>query len=111
MKVERTLFCFEGDTITDMKRADTIKWEGRLWLVPAWIDNLKTQTSRPERIVCLDLLEHQDGGPPGVDYTLSRPIPRCVWDGQAPPGTKGGYLIVEDPPIQVPTQEILFREP
>ena len=111
MKIRRTLVGFEGDSIQQLRRVDTIEHEGKTWLVPYWIDNLDKGTSRPERIVLLDLLEYTDSdGLRGISHTLKTPMPKCVFEGQNPPPSKGVFVIVENPPIEVQTHEILFRD-
>jgi hypothetical protein len=111
MKIKRTLVAVEGMSLGELERWDTIEYEGKLWLVPYWLDNPSKGTSRPGRIVCLSLLEHDVGdGPHGISYTLRQPMPKFVVDGQTPPEAAGKFVIVENPPIQVQTHERLFRD-
>ena len=86
----------------------TVTYQGKEWLAAPWIDNSETGKSRPERIVCLDLLEHQKSADPRYQYVLTRPIPKSVFDGQIPPPAKGIFVVVENPPIEFETTDVLF---
>lgn len=107
MLVKKTVFAFEGDTIEDGPNlCDTIEHEGRKWLVPIWLHNDATGTSKPERIICLDLLEHQKSNGLRFDFVLTRPMPKDAFFGHAQPLSKGIFLIVEHPSIEIDTQDI-----
>jgi hypothetical protein len=110
MRIQKTLIIFEGDGAGDQRLCDTIEHESRRWLVTAWIDSPTTGKSRPERLVCLDLLQHQKSDGVHYDYLVNYPIPKGVFDGQTQPPSKGIFLVLEDPPIEFETHELLFPE-
>jgi len=69
MPVWKTALFFEGESIADgMSVLDTIEHEGRKWLVPFWLTDESSGLSKPERIICLDLLPHQKSGAIHYDY-------------------------------------------
>lgn len=73
-----------------------IKHEGKLWLVPQWRDNPTEQTTKPERIICLDGQPYQPGGKIGdksFDYLLNRPVSTAVLYGPSPSQEKGGFVV------------------
>lgn len=61
-----------------------IRHEGRLWLVPEWIDDPDAPLMRPERIVCIDGLPLKPGGTLGsrkFDWILRPEIPKALLTG------------------------------
>lgn len=111
MPVWKTALFFEGESIADgMSVLDTIEHEGRKWLVPFWLTDESSGLSKPERIICLDLLPHQKSGAIHYDYILTQPMPRAALDGHVPPPSKGIFLIVESPTIEIDNQEISRRQ-
>lgn len=99
MRIYQTLVAFsDGNSIY---KIDTISYEGKLWLVPKWLAVLDEGWQRPSRIICLDGLKYQVGGP-GTDYTLSQPIPRSLLDDLIPLKTLAQYKVVESPQIHFP---------
>jgi hypothetical protein len=112
MKIEKALFRLEGDLLVDPFRlCVVVAYQGRKWLAAPWIDNLETGKSMPERIVCLDLLEHQKSTHPDYQYVLTRPVPKGVFEGQIPSPSEGIFVVVENPQIEFETHELLFPEP
>lgn len=102
MKIFKTLVSFDDDS--DLCYADSIEHEGQMWLVPEWIDVLSEGCKMPKRLICLNTMPHERlSGGSGSDFVLRWPIPRCIFDGQIPNGTKTKYLIVERPDIRIPT--------
>lgn len=80
-----------------------IKHEGKLWLVPQWLDTPSEQTTQPERIICLDGLPYQLDGKLGgktFDYLLQRPIPTAVLYGPNPSQEAGGFVVELKPAIK-----------
>lgn len=111
MKIEKTRLYFEGDLLGDPPTlCPTLTYQGKKWLASPWIDNSATGKSRPERIVCLDLLEHQKSTHPRYQYVLTRPIPKSVFEGEIPPAAKGIFVVVENPPIEFETHDVLFPD-
>lgn len=102
MKILKTVVTFDDDS--DLYRADTIEHQGQMWLVPEWTDSPAEGWRMPKRIVCLNTMPHErTDGMSGDDFVLQWRIPKCVFDGQIPTGTKAKYVIVENPDIRVPT--------
>ena len=77
---------------------DTILWDGRYWIVPAWIEDQTTRKRRPERIILLDNLKHQTL-PPGSahHFFLNDSIPKDVFSGLPPEGTS--YHVILFPEV------------
>ena len=86
-----------------MAECNAIKHQNKLWLVPQWIDNPTTQTSKPERIICMDGLPYQAGGKVGnreFSYLLSSPIPTAVLYGPNPSQAADGFVVEMSPDIE-----------
>lgn len=98
MKIYKTLMFFSDSDPGHIFACDTIESDGKFWLVPDWLDNIATKKRTPIRMICLDGIKHQRVavGKPS-DFVLNEPIPKCVFDGQAPQGTS--FQIVENPLI------------
>ena len=106
IKIIKTAISIEGEGIAIF---DTIEYEGKLCIVPEWIDNMPTKGfSRPTRLVCLNL-PPQPGSLYGSDYYEPNPIPRCVFEGYAPLELKHQYTVIENPEIfvETPSEPIL----
>jgi len=102
MRIYTTMAIVEGEGIFSI---DTIEHDGKLWLVPEWIDGIpKEGYSKPARIICLEYLplvaQEKDQN---YDYFLNGSISKSVLDGQPPQKLKNLYRIVERPDIAVVT--------
>lgn len=88
-------------TKSGLEECDAIEHEGKLWLVPEWLDYLEQGIAKPARIVRFDLLAHQKTSLPGCDYVLNFQVPRDVLEGRS--RSEGGisFEVVEAPDIQV----------
>jgi hypothetical protein len=81
---------------------DTIEHEGKLWLVPQWLDKPKEGLSRPARIIRIDSLPHETSS--GVhQFVLANYMPKAVLDGEIPPELESQYEVVELPEIVIRT--------
>ncbi|OPY78174.1 MAG: hypothetical protein A4E65_02390 [Syntrophorhabdus sp. PtaU1.Bin153] len=102
MKLLKTLVPIENEGIFLI---DTIEHEGRLWLVPEWIDDMpKGGLCRPARLISLTHLPHT----PALgkaDYVLNALLPRAVLGGHVPPGSEQLYVVRELPGITVDIQD------
>lgn len=98
MKVMKTLVALEGANVSLM---DTIRFKGRLWLVPAWIKSSADGWFSPLRLICLDGLPHQKAPKDTGDFVLTHPLPRAVFDGLVPAGMELTFVIVERPQIRI----------
>ena len=98
MKIYKTVLSFTGDD--SIRTCDTIEIDGKFWLVPMWIDNLAEGTRKPLRLICLDGLPYMKAGANfPADFVLTKPIPKCVLDGEIPDETSFEFVIVENPDI------------
>lgn len=79
-----------------IETVDTVEYAGWLWLVPLWADSPDGKLTMPMRLVCLSLLPHEKTDGSQHDYVLKTPIPKEIFDYDAPlPAGKG--LLVVDP--------------
>lgn len=94
MKIYKTMFVIEGESA--FRSMDTIQYEGKMWLVPEWLDIEKT---KPARIILLDVLPHQKTLFAVNDFALNDPIPKAVLNGKIPSKIANKYIVVEKPHI------------
>jgi|SRR5271166_4034709 len=82
---------------------DTIEYEGKVWLVPQWLDLPAKGVRKPRRIIRMDSLPHQKvtNSAYCLDYILNGYMPQAVLDGTAPPELAGQFEIVELPEIEI----------
>lgn len=81
-----------------------IRHEGKLWLVPEWIDDPDAPLMRPERIVCIDGLPLKQGGTLGsrkFDWILRPEIPKALLTGPIP-ATPGPVVVIAKPDLTFP---------
>lgn len=99
MQVFKTLVALEGTN--RIVKVDTIRHDGRLWLVPEWIEVPSEGWSRPRRIVLLaeEAVEPTTTG--GATFLLKTPMPKAVLDGLSRSGSAGEYVVVEEPEIRL----------
>lgn len=98
----KTVVAIEGGNA--LFSADTIEHEGKLWLVPHWLESPSEGYRIPARIVCLDGLrafQKLEKSFP-ADYSLGVPVPKAVFDGTHPQPLSLGYIVVERPDIRFP---------
>lgn len=102
MKMFTTMVFFSDVDDGSIYKMDTIEHEGKMWLVPEWLDNARGGWRKPARIICLDVLPHQrtPGGP--ADFVLNAGIPKAVCDGQLPQQQEDLYVVIEAPDIKFP---------
>ena len=87
-----------------IQECDAIKYDGKLWLVPQWLEEPGRGTTKPRRIIRINSLPHQPMTNPafGLDFILNGPLPKAVLDGVATPEQAAQYEIVELPEIEIP---------
>lgn len=78
---------------------DVIRHEGALWLVPTWFESPELGQRKPERIVSLDAMQHQDTGNPVWGIVVTHPIPRAVLFAHNLSEIPHGYVVVREPDI------------
>lgn len=63
---------------------DVIEHDGKLWLVPYWLQHQTTKMLKPVRLIWLEALPHQVIDPPalGADFAVNSPIPEDVVEGR-----------------------------
>jgi hypothetical protein len=79
---------------------DAIEHEGKLWLVPHWIDNLSRKETRPFRIIRFDNLAHQaTKGAQWGDFALTYPLPSVLLEMKPLEQQITGIEYLESPEI------------
>lgn len=67
-----------NDTDGKTHKCDAIEYDGKLWLVPHWLEVLEHKVSKPARMIRFDNQPHQDvWGSKLADYFLKEPLPNC----------------------------------
>jgi hypothetical protein len=82
--------------------ADTIEYEGKLWLVLKWLFPLSKEWREPERLICISNLKFQDlrGSPNRLfDFCLSAPLPMVLFES-IPKLPVEQYIVIEHPHIR-----------
>lgn len=102
MQILKTLVSFvEGGAL---HAADTIRYEGGLWIVSMWSQSEAKELVMPTRIIRIDTLRHQTmaaGNHYGVDFVLNEPLPRGLFDDNIPQELVGKFDVVERPDIKI----------
>jgi hypothetical protein len=93
-----------GSDTGTIYKCDTIEHEGKLWLVPQWLDVPAKGVRKPRRLIRMDSLPHQPMTNPayGLDYILNDGIPKAVLEGTAPSEQADEFEIVDLPEIEFP---------
>ena len=95
MKILKTLIQRADDG--ELLEADTIEYEGKLWIVPEWLAGPTKGTEMPARIICLDNLQTAKPGPRyWADLVLSVPLSKDFLEGRA---LMQGVAVIEKPDI------------
>ena len=103
MKILKTVVTLiDLDCLGHRIDVDTVEHEGKLWLVPEWIDTQDGRWTKPVRIICLSVLPHQQRSPnSGADYDLMCPMTKAILNGQIPKETTLDLVVVENPNIEI----------
>jgi hypothetical protein len=101
------------DTDGVIHKCDAIEYDGKLWLVPHWLEVLQQRVSKPARMIRFDNQQHQDvRGSKFGDYVLSGPVPKVLLDRTTPKQPVAGFEYVELPDVEIPeTVRPLKRAP
>jgi hypothetical protein len=90
---------------------DAIKHDGRVWLVPNWLDHVDEGYMTPERIVGLHAIRHRQLEPPlkdyEVDYLVNETVPEAVLSGEPSNEQVKKYDIQMRPDIRVASSPTL----
>ena len=88
-------------------KCDGIAFEGKLWLVPHWIDAPAQGVTKPARLIRFDSLAHQhtQGSKYGAEYVVNYPIPKELFDVPTPKQAIPGFEIRELPEIAFPMSD------
>jgi hypothetical protein len=72
--IRKTIILREDDG--ELLLGETIEYEGKLWIVPAWLPGPTQGTERPVRIICVDglLSEPPEQYQGKADFYLSTPL-------------------------------------
>jgi hypothetical protein len=102
VEILKTLVSFvEGGSL---HVADSIHYEGGLWIVLSWSEPLAEGLIMPSRIIRIDKLRYQKmaaGNHYGVDLVLNEPLPKGLFDGQLPQELASKFDVIERPNIKV----------
>lgn len=81
---------------------DAIRYKGKTWLVPFWLEDYARRVKRPARIILVDdaKLEEAPSGYP-FDFVLPEPLPRELLNHLAPIPKDTRYEVVDQPKIEV----------
>lgn len=83
---------------------DGLEHEGKLWLVPQWLDVPGQGLTKPVRLIRFDQLEHthSPGAKDGIEYVVNVPIPKTLFDIRTPKITEPGFEVVDLPELALP---------
>jgi hypothetical protein len=102
MEILKTVVSFvEGGAL---HAADTIRYEGGIWIVSVWSQSQAEGLVMPTRIIRIDTLRHQTmaaGNHYGADFVLNEPLPKGLFDAQIPQELVGKFDVVERPDIHI----------
>jgi hypothetical protein len=78
-----------GSQILD---CDAIEHQGKLWLVPFWLDSPSQGVTTPGRIIRFDCLSYSDTRGSNIgDFVIHKPIPKALFEHQTPKEPVVGY--------------------
>jgi hypothetical protein len=105
MKILKALVIgIEDGTVS---KCDAIEYEGKLWLVPRWLDIPAQGVTKPARLIRFDTLPHQKtpNSPHRVDFVLNSPIPKELFEIHPPKQAIAGFEFVELPEMSLPLED------
>lgn len=79
---------------------DGIEWQGKLWLVPLWIDSKGSPGSTPLRAIRFDTLPHRSVNFEGLRYWIDAPLPKSLFSTEGPSTPMPGFEVEVMPGIQ-----------
>jgi hypothetical protein len=84
-------------------KVDAIEHEGKLWLVPNWLDRPSTKETTPGRIIRFDNLRYQDmrgQRSSQADFALNGSVPTELLDIETPKRSIPGFEYIEMPALR-----------
>lgn len=82
---------------------DVIKHDGKLWLVPHWLEVPSKKVSMPARMIRFDNQPHQQtSGSWTGDYILNGPVPKDLLGPTTPKQKIPGWEYLELPEVEIP---------
>lgn len=93
-------------SVDGILEVDTIKHDGRVWLVPKWVDHGDAGYVTPERIIGLGAIRHREieaRQDYGADYLINEAVPEAILRGEPSPEQVKKYEIQMRPDIRVST--------
>ena len=94
-EILRVVLSLEGSS--GISRCDAFEGEGRIWLVPEWLEFQDGSARYPERLVPLDQFDHQKHPGDDAEYLITQPIPRAVFYSKSPEKEANGYEVHLNP--------------
>jgi len=87
-----------------VSQCDGCEHEGKLWLVPRWLDAPAQGVTKPARLVRFDSVPHQHtpNAPNGFEYVINYPMPKHLFEVQTPKQEMSGFEFVEMPELTFP---------
>ena len=99
MAMPRTRFALDGNII-DM---DTVEYEGRLWLVPDWIEYPGQGVMKPTRMIALAQLGYSEMPNFGrVKWAITHSPPKELFEGPVLSPIVSSYEVLILPEVQFP---------
>ena len=99
--MKTTIQCEDGS----QRVCDTIQHDGKLWLVPAWVDDASQPYSRPVRLIGMSGLKYWSMPMhSAVDFVVEDRVPEAILQGTALTEPEVPYVILERPDVRITTR-------
>lgn len=105
MKVRKAIVIIRNGASNEIHSIDVVEYQGKFWLVPAWLDYPAQKATRPLRIVWLGTMRHHHMPGSDPEFLVEDPVPSYVFDGRLPPEEASRYVVVESPELVLPRDE------
>jgi hypothetical protein len=99
--INMKLFSAAVPVSNKVRTVDAIEYAGTLWLVTHWVDSPDESMTMPARLVCLSLLPYQKTEGSLHDYVLNKPLPKEIFDLDAPPPEGIGLVVLDTMKVQM----------
>jgi hypothetical protein len=103
----KILLVIVGSDDGKIYKVDAIEHEGKLWLVPHWLDVPAQGLTKPARLIRMDVLPFQRMTNPayGADFVLNAPVPKALLEPNTPRQEVPGFEVQELPEISFPISD------